>query len=447
MRKRTPESKTLGFFGRIACERPNFRYAEFEKHWYAIENLNLGFSDLTEILHATSIALNNLQDRELEEDCQSLLTYHFDIWENKALPLIQGSPQDEIGLCMLATSALDLNFSKKFRSAWAQNVKESNSKKTRELARPVFDRMRDPKLAHLPLVPIFSSAMANILPPEKIYTDWETKTTPILSTFSGENIAYGLYSYGRLGRIPSDAWLQAWRARFDTLLSTPDAFRHRELANIIGTAFILHTLTNNPAYVNIAQRASNQVDYETCSIPERRQIAYAWRWFGFDEGIEIPMQKQQTVSEHEKTLLQLFLKAGAIEAPTPPSLLDNKINPDFIFDVNGKLVIFEDDGSLHFLNKIRPATGKLSKVEYDGPTRSMSAYKLKMYPTTYVHLPFNNTSTLIHRQFVEPNEFSHLLSSAAALPTGSYYLRTSRDTTALEFKPMNIASMQTHEAG
>jgi hypothetical protein len=163
----------LHFFLRIAQPQAVFEFSDFEKHWHALQNTPLNFEELTQILRQASVALHQLDDSDLRENCLTTLKCHFDLWDNQAIRQIAEMNQHRWALCMFSLRSLGLEPSSEFLKAWYDKEEYKNMG---------YD-LRKPRDKHSHIRALVSLALANLKPSQNYFENWENDVADKLSDF------------------------------------------------------------------------------------------------------------------------------------------------------------------------------------------------------------------------------------------------------------------------
>lgn len=356
---------------------PKKEYIDFDElksHWQALPDYELGTQELTIILGRLAAAIDNITNPSFKTACLVYIRENFALWENLATTQMDQFRHKDLALCMFSYRTLGIELSNEIIREWYLGAEPEQAMygKNREQDNEVH------KIARYPV----SCAMAGFDPGNSAFNAWEKEALDHIPYFNAAQMAYTLWTYGRLAREPSPQLLEIWLEQFKAHLNKdPTFYQNRHFANIMGSAANLHVLTGKKIYKIIAGLANQHINLEQCTIGEKHQALQARLWFDFTNDPRIPARKKEETSTYESALKDFLRAANLYPRKQQGPLKKTGQKPDAIYDINGQEFIFEVDGASHFVWEVNEVSGHMQIARFNGPTLFQSALMMKFEVT------------------------------------------------------------------
>lgn len=442
-RKQKLHDECLAFFNSLP--EAKFDFATFQKHWNAIDRINLLPPDLTMILTNAINALDHLEKstndkekkRELRKNCLSEMMFRFSCWEKPAAKQVDSFRPHDLAICLRNHRILAINPHDKFLRGWYKKANPSSVLKGSDYETRIIRSLT-------------SFAVANLKPTEEYKKEWTPKAIRSAPYFRPGQLAFALWAHAKLAEEPDAEFFKEWKKRYDYLITEyPDHFRQRDLANIIGSSATLHAITGKTIYKEIAEAAKNEVKFDDCDLPQMRQLWFSHLWFDWDYPASPPTLDDRE-SPTEIQVKNIFAEHAYPTAEDGKTVRKLGHRPDNNHMINGQEVFLEFDGNTHFLFKIGETDGRRRHAGYTGRTLFMSAL-IKKFEKDAVIL---RMPAPVGRSLIEMPEdrqgpiITDLMNDAVQMQPGAYHIRKATkaekektDGHHLTIRPLKIADL------
>ncbi len=384
-------------------------FIQFQKHWYELPQHALDPAALTLILQSCSAALE-LMPAQLKKDCLSTIMFTWEHFENHLNSQLNQFSEDQLLMCLWYFRDLGIN------------PQDQTLNRFYKLINP--GKFLDaPKNEHKIVRSMVAYAKLNMIPDQEFQSKWLAKATTNMGEFTPAQHAYALWCLARLKIEPPQEFMTAWEDRLHELLgSKKHKYSDRYLANALGACAAINAIHGLPETAEAAQIISDVINFQQCTSAEQRQVHSARQFFGIIH-YDPTKPARERPSKQEDALRNAFRAAGHVDISDHLPMPVEGDRADMAFKIDGKIIFVEVDGPQHFLKQCNKQSKQTKNAGFDGRTLYKTAQTQREYPEANIlRLPFHLVARILRENNPSDNVLLYeFISSAAALPTGSYY--------------------------
>ncbi len=327
--------------------------------------------DLIKIIEHLAHVVDTMTDRELRDQCHTMILAHFGVFEQSLTKNAQHFSTGQIANILNAFATLPVRPS----SALIDTLEGRATTKlmaAHNVGGAVLCRM------------ISSYAELGIQPSEDFMKAWERRIISEMGSLTPLNLANALSSLATLRIRPGSGLMQMCRARLEEVIPDSDeTLANSRFATPAEIAIIFKSVAMIDAleFFEDAKDLAEMIDQRLRLLSRTgfsngtvHQINQTRLWFGMPRVFKLE-HETDTRSRMEEEMELIFAAAGYPVVPNSTYIADMNHRIDVTLQGNPGVLI-EIDGPSHFLYKPDPKTGHYAAAEMNGNT---------LYQTGLVH--------------------------------------------------------------